>query len=160
MSEFKTDAMNNIDIEQLMAQIRRDISAKGYKPEQLSFKDPEAVAEEKMKEQKRKREHANLEREMQYLSSHYEVQPYSIITGNKIKVFIKRVIRKSVAFFFLPVIKQQNEVNYSYFAILSELNKQKADNSELLNRVQNIEEQISELEKRTASNCNPSEDRK
>ena len=131
-----------IDVESIMRQIREDQIAKGRDKEALNIIDREA-AEDKC------RESTELEDAVEYLSCNYEVQPYEVLRGNKIAVFIKRCIRKVTGFFILPIVRQQNTLNYYYYRIAETIGEVKADNDNMKKRAELLEKRVSELEKRS-----------
>ena len=131
-----------IDVESIMKQIREDQIAKGRDKEALNIIDREA-AEDKC------RESTELEDVVEYLSCNYEVQPYEVLRGNKLVVFVKRCIRKVTGFFILPIVRQQNTLNYYYYRIAETIGEVKADNDNMKKRAELLEKRVSELEKRS-----------
>lgn len=152
---------NNINIEAIMAQIRQEIKDKGLTSDMLSFED---VPYEKAVNVSG----ATLgeaEEAMRWLNAHYYVQPYKNLSGNPVKVFFKKVIRKLVKFYVEPAVFEQNDVNANTVKALnclvgaasasaddgcaSEIRKQLADRleimelsqKELLRRISRLEQE-------------------
>lgn len=109
---------NNIDIEEIMAQIKREIKEKNLTSDMLSFED----VPYKKPVQVSRSGNASLDdadEALSFMNAHYYVQPYKPITGNPLKVFIKKVIRKLTKFYVEPVVFEQNEFNASTVSILN-----------------------------------------
>ena len=132
-----------VDVESIMSKIREDIVNNGRDKEPLNFIDLEA-AEDKGKTNN------DLEEAVDYISCNYEVQPYEVLRGNKIAVFFKRCIRKVTGFFILPIVRQQNTLNYYYYRISETIVDVKNDNEDLKKRADLLEKRISELERKAA----------
>lgn len=109
---------NNIDIEEIMAQIKREIKEKNLTSDMLSFED----VPYKKPVQVSRSGNASLDdadEALSFMNAHYYVQPYKPITGNPLKVFIKKVIRKLTKFYVEPVVFEQNEFNANTVSILN-----------------------------------------
>ncbi|MBQ9807421.1 MAG: hypothetical protein IJM55_00975 [Ruminococcus sp.] len=110
--------MENINIEEIMAQIKREIKEKGLTPDMLSFEDvpyskPVQVTREGGSSL------ADADDALAHMNAHYYVQPYKPIAGNPLKVFIKKVIRKLTKFYVEPVVFEQNEFNANTVSVLN-----------------------------------------
>ena len=89
---------NNLNIEEIMSQIKKDIEVKGYTNDLLSFDDV-IVDVSSMNVNKFDKVKFN---EDLYVANHeWEVNPYRPIQGNKVTVFIKKAIRKTKRRFFV-----------------------------------------------------------
>ena len=128
-----------IDVERIMSDIRDEIKRSGRDKEQLSFEDPERLAASKGAS-------SDLKTAVDYISCNYEVQPYEPLGGNFIVVFVKRVIRKLTGFFLLPIVRQQNTLNYYYYKISENVADMKDGNEELKERIELLEKRVSKLE--------------
>lgn len=110
--------MENINIEEIMAQIKGEIKEKGLTPDMLSFEDvpyskPVQVTREGGSSL------ADADDALAHMNAHYYVQPYKPIAGNPLKVFIKKVIRKLTKFYVEPVVFEQNEFNANTVSVLN-----------------------------------------
>lgn len=110
--------MENINIEEIMAQIKGEIKEKGLTPDMLSFEDvpyskPVQVTREESSSL------ADADDALAHMNAHYYVQPYKPIAGNPLKVFIKKVIRKLTKFYVEPVVFEQNEFNANTVSVLN-----------------------------------------
>ena len=129
---------DNINVEKIMQEIRENIKSSGADKITLSFADqaPQAISGATGD---------RLNDAVQYISYNYEVQPYQLLTGNPVKVFIKKCIRKLASFFFLPIVGQQNTLNY-YYLLVAESVKDQRDEIEVMKK------SIAELEAKLEQN--------
>lgn len=142
---------NNINIEEIMADIKREIKAKGLTGDMLSFED--------VPYKKTPQAGGSVKEALDFLNSNYNVQPYKELKGNPLKVVFKKIIRKLMKFYIEPTVNDQNNVNSSIVTVLNGL----ADNSpekalnkaetielaqkELLMRIEKLEKENEELRK-------------
>ena len=98
---------NDVNIEDIMAEIRTEIKEKGYTSDMLSFKDVISVSHNDA-DIFDKRKFTEL---MAYLNTAYRVPVARPITGNPLVVFVKKVIRKFTLFILGPVVDHQSEYN-------------------------------------------------
>ena len=129
MSLNEEEKTGSVDVEKIMEQIRDEIEVSGARDIPLSFEDkgaagPAATVTDGSK----------LGDAVEYLSYNYEVQPYQLLTGNPVKVFIKKAIRKIAGFFFLPIVGQQNTLNFNFF-LVSEAEREQRDEIEELKKM-------------------------
>lgn len=146
---------NKIDIEEIMAQIKREIKEKGLTSDMLSFEDvPYRKPVQAAAETGTSLSAAN--EALDYMNAHHYVQPYKPITGNPVKVFFKKVIRKLVKFYVEPVVFEQNSFNAATVNVLNVMKNNAEsrpdDNSgELLSRLETLELAQKELRSRIDS---------
>ncbi len=125
---------DNIDVKKIMQEIREEIKSSGADKIPLSFADKPAHGAAGGTGDK-------LEEAVKYISYNYEVQPYQLLTGNPVKVFIKKCIRKVAGFFFLPIVGQQNTLNQNYLYVAEAVVDQR-------NEIDSMKKKIAELESR------------
>ena len=120
---------NNIHIEEIMADIKREIKEKGLTGDMLSFED--------VPYKKTPQAGGSVSEALDFLNSNYNVQPYKELKGNPLKVVFKKIIRKLMKFYIEPTVNDQNKVNSSIVTVLNGL----ADNSpeKALNKAETIE---------------------
>lgn len=132
---------DEINIEAIMAQIRQNIKEQGLTSDMLSFEDvPFRSATDVSGASLEAADEA-----MRYLNAHYYIQPYKNLSGNPIKVFFKKVIRKFVKFYVEPVVFEQNDVNANTVKALNCLVNAAAD-SENLEKDENIADRVEIVE--------------
>lgn len=122
-----------INVEKIMDEIRANIKASGADKIPLTIADQQVtkVAEEGP---------SDLEQAVEYITYNYEVQPCQLLTGNPVKVFVKRCIRKLAGYFFLPIVQQQNVLNQYYLYVAETVVEQK-------NEIKTLKAEIERLEK-------------
>ncbi|MBE6853424.1 MAG: hypothetical protein E7505_08120 [Ruminococcus sp.] len=126
-----------ICIEDIMKEIRKEISEKGLDSSMLSFEDikcdpslnDRAVISED-----------EYQRSLSYINLNYSVEPYKPLEGNRLIVFIRKVMRKLIKFYIEPAVHDQNNINMNIVKLLNFF----ADDI----RRRKIQPGLSELEKR------------
>lgn len=146
---------NKINIEEIMAQIKREIEEKGLTPDMLSFEDvpykkPVQAAAEPGSSL------SDAGEAFAYVNAHHYVQPYKPLAGNPLKVFFKKVIRKLTKFYVEPVVFEQNSFNAAAVNILNVMKTAAEahaddDSENLLSRLETIELAQKELRSRIDS---------
>ncbi len=101
---------NVINVDEIMEQIRAEIKSKGLDSSMLSFEDVPFDKETAASDVEFSP--ALLKQSMDYLGARNQLEPYKQLTGNPVTVFIKKVIRKLLKFYIVPLVTEQNAVNY------------------------------------------------
>ena len=122
-----------INVEKIMDEIRENIKTSG------ADKIPLTIADQKVAKAEAEGP-TDLEQAVEYLTYNYEVQPCQLLTGNPVKVFVKRCIRKLAGYFFLPIVQQQNVLNQYYLYVAETVVDQK-------NEITTLKAEIERLEK-------------
>lgn len=102
----KTLTQGSIDVEKIMEDIRADIKAKGYTADMLSFNDVK-----KVEETCETFNYQELKFQVSEMNYHCAIPWYRDLFGNKIKIFIKKLIRKSISFVVAPIAEEQTRFN-------------------------------------------------
>lgn len=116
--------MKEINIEEIMDEIRSNISKRGYSDHVLKFDD--VVMENS--EMTIERKGSEFEHHLYQANREYEVSYYTPIAKHGLKNFVKRAIRKVMAFLILPMNVQQNTFNASVVRTLNSLQQYIDDN--------------------------------
>lgn len=136
-----------INVERIMAEIRRDIKEKGYKNEIPPFSDvPVHLLFCEMTHS------GSLEENLKILRVHSKVAAYRPLKSNSalgpvfgtIIVFVKRVIRKLTLFFVAPIVADQNENNRLAASCLQDMY---LDMNSLRVRIQALEAENAQMKK-------------
>ena len=127
---------NGIDVTKIMEQIRQDIKESGADRIPLSFQDSNST------------EASTLDEAVRYLAYNYEVTAYQMLEGNKLKRFFKKCIRKAGSFFVLPIVAQQNKLNYHYYMVCEAVKNQKNEIADLQKTLSDLESKVDALEKK------------
>ena len=137
-----------INIEEIMAEIKQSIKDQGLTADMLSFEDVPY---------RKNAQSGSASEALDYVSTHYYIQPYKELQGNPVKVFIKKVIRKLTKFYVEPVVFEQNDFNANAVTVMKSLTESgSADlggrvetlelaNKELLIRLDKLERENAEL---------------
>ena len=129
--------MDNINIEQIMADIKREIKEKGLTSDMLSFEDIPY---------KKTAQGGSPAEAVDYVTSHYYVQPYQEFTGNLVKVFFKKALRKVMRFYVDPIVMEQNDFNANTAIAIKAISEDKS--KDMNSRVETLEIVNKELVKR------------
>lgn len=141
----------SINIEEIMAEIKQKIKEQGLTADMLSFEDVPY---------KKNAQSGSASEALDYISTHYYIQPYKELQGNGIKVFFKKVLRKLMKFYVEPVVFEQNDFNANAVTVIKSLTENKsADMSskieamelahkELMIRLDKLERENAELRSR------------
>lgn len=105
--------MKEINIEDIMKDIRNEISEKGYTNDMLSFNDINVDTSDLGAD---KFDKELFKEEIYSMNAGWNVQTYHpfIATGSiksKLIVFVKKVIRKFIKFYVEPIVNEQNAFN-------------------------------------------------
>lgn len=112
--------MQNINTEEIMKQIRAEIKEKGLDSSMLSFE--EIPFQQEVSHAAQNFQLASLQQSADYLNIRNQIEPYKPLEGNFLVVFIKKVIRKLVKFYLLPIITEQNALNLHTANAVNQLN--------------------------------------
>lgn len=145
--------MQEINIEEIMNEIRADIAAKGYTRDTLSFDDV-VLDDDCMK--CNQFDKIEFSQELYVLNHNWEVKAYRQFENNrgivgKLRNFFKKIIRKTVKFYIEPIVTDQNRYNASTTRSMNLLecyiNEQNVEILELGNQIQEMESRMSKLER-------------
>ena len=99
-----------INVESIMKEIKKEIEVKGYTNDLLSFENVNKFDKVKFNEDI-------------YVANHeWEVNPYRPLQGGKVTVFFKKAIRKLVYFFVEPIVMAQDGFNASIVRLMNQMN--------------------------------------
>ena len=121
-------ADTNINIEEIMADIKREIKEKGLTNDMLSFDEIPY---------RKSQAGGSPQEALEYIKSNYYIQPYKELEGNPLKVLFKKVIRKMTKFYVEPVVMEQNDFNANAANIISDLAE--SDIGKISGRVETLE---------------------
>ncbi len=128
---------NGIDVTKIMEEIRANIKESGADKIPLSFQDEASGTTA-----------SSLDEAVRYLAYNYEVTAYQMLEGNKLKRFFKKCIRKAGSFFVLPIVAQQNKLNYNYYMVCEAVRNQKNEIADLQKTLADLEAKVDSLEKK------------
>ena len=129
-------------MEKIMEEIRREIAEKGYKEEDLHFEDI-ALSADEPSSLKYSREDA--EKQLDYLSFHSNNPVFFPLSGNPVKTFVQRVVRRIFLFVIYPAFQFQNKHNATVTRFLKQSMNYMIENEMLKEQIQKQQEQIDRL---------------
>lgn len=150
--QMMSEKIQSVDVEAIMAEIREKIKERGYTQEMLSF--DEAVADADIQNgvsgENMIYSEGELNQFIHFARASHNIPYYEPIPGNKLKVFIKRVIRKIMAFQMLPLRERQNHFNYYTIQCIRLLDARIGELEDVLTQkeelIEELEMHIQELE--------------
>lgn len=119
----------NINVDEIVNQIRAEIKEKGLEPSMLSFED--VPFDKEVSHTETHFELSSLVQSADYMNARNQIEPYKEISGNPISVFIKKVIRKLVKFYIMPIMTEQNALNYHCANAVNQVSCYVQDNSKI-----------------------------
>lgn len=128
--------MENINIEDIMAQIRQEIAEKGYKDDEIKFNDIILSSVATPYNMQAYKEELEKMAESRMVLSYRDVASDRPVIG-PIVTFFKKIARRIVAFYIEPIVDDQNKFNEQATTLFAQA----------LNKFAEDEEKISELEK-------------
>lgn len=130
--------VTEINVEAIMDSIKENIKKNGIDKQPLSFAD---------KAEGINSIDGDLYEAVQYISYNYELNPYQVYTGNPLKVFVKKAIRKIANFFVIPIVVQQNRVNANFMIVSDNVRDQKDEIENMKRMLEEVNKKIEKLEK-------------
>ncbi|MDR2446408.1 MAG: hypothetical protein LBD58_03815 [Treponema sp.] len=133
------EAPVKIDIEKILADIRKEIKDKGYTNDMLSFgvsfnNDFASVFSE-----------ADLfapvdvQRDIENLHNHWEIVLYDPLKGNPLSMLVKRCVRKLTHFLLEPIVFEQRLFNASVTRIITKIKGYMDANADVEARIVELE---------------------
>lgn len=135
---------SEINVEEIMEQIRQNMKDRGYDKEPLSFDDIEFS-----KNSIYGREGYNsdfFQKELEYLNQNWNNPCHVPVTSsNFVFAFIKKVIRKCTYFIILPIINFQNAYNASNTRCMNQIKEYMVEIEKYKLRIETLEQEIESL---------------
>ena len=135
--------VTEINVEEIMEEIRTNIRERGYDKIPLSFEDiplsRPAVAGDVVYDE------TVLRQELQYLNQNWNNNWNVAISGGGLRAKFKKVIRKLARFLVAPIVAFQNEYNASNVRAVQQLVAYIETIEEYKARVEELEKQVAEL---------------
>lgn len=101
--------VNNIDIDQIMQEIRQEIKEKNLDHAILDFEEIPFTPE--ISQAENQFQCSSLQQSTEYLNIRNQIDPYKPIEGNFLIRLIKKVLRKLMIFYIMPIMTEQNALN-------------------------------------------------
>ena len=138
---------NEINIEEIMNEIRQNIKERGYDKEPLSFEDV-AMSEPAVSEDT----HFSMTEfltELNYMNRNCcNSLNVPVESRNSIGVFVKKMIRKCTRFIVFPIVNFQNAYNVSNVRCINQLKEYVVLMEGYTKRIEQLEKEVEELKKK------------
>lgn len=102
--------LDNLDIDSIMQSIRQEIKDKHLDESILDFEQI-PLQQDLPQDDSTPFQPDSLRQSAEYLSVRSQIDPYKPIEGNFVIRFIKKVLRKLMKFYMMPIITEQNALN-------------------------------------------------
>lgn len=143
--------MKEINVEQIMQEIKEDIQKRGYTDENIDFENITGNVKAVLGIKTDFSAH-ELECAIRGAADMHRIEYYRMIPKGGVKSFIQRSIRKMVKFMMVPMVDQQNQFNYQttvclrqFEAFVKEHDMQMGQKDQMIDR---LEEKLFELNQR------------
>ena len=140
---------SDINIESIMQEIKADIKEKGYTNDILSFND---IVIDTSTMNVLKFDKIAFNEEIYTVNHTWNVQAYRVLTGSRVALFYKKVMRKLVYFFVEPIVLEQDGFNASIVRLMNQMNcyvdETKRQNEVLMKQVEELTEKIKQFEQK------------
>jgi hypothetical protein len=133
----------NINIKNISCEIRKNIKESGLSKNALTFDDN--FDEIFLSLIPTNNNGDDIEQVLEFLRNSWNIQPNKHLDGNRLIVFVKRVIRKLIKFIIVPIINEQNIFNRYVLNVLEK-------NYELIKEVDSLQDRIMQLEREIKRN--------
>lgn len=137
--------MEKIDVEEIMAGIRQEISEKGYTKEEIGY--AQALANMDSDSLEKCYNKRTLRMKYNYISTHFNNPIYFELEGNPIKVFLQRVARRMFLFVIFKAFYFQNVFNEGVVDCIRQIKNYIEENEEVKHapvKISRLEKQILE----------------
>ncbi len=131
-----------VNVEQIMSQIREEIKEKGLTKDMLSFDDVIVDTSNMNSDHFEKDIFAE---QLDKVNQSWELTSYKILHGNKVAVVFKKVIRKMLYFLIDPILADQSDFNASNVRLMNQLSSYIEERDA---KIKELEQRIAELEKK------------
>ena len=140
---------NDINIESIMQEIKAEIKEKGYNNDLLSFND---IVIDTSGMNASNFDKIAFNEEIYTVNHTWNVQAYRVLSGSKVALFFKKVVRKMVYFFVEPIVLEQDGFNASVVRLMNQINcyddETKEQNELLQKQVEELTEKIKKFEQK------------
>jgi hypothetical protein len=127
----------SIDVQSILREIQLEIKANGYTNDMLGFDD--TFDQQRLVGIATRHGADDVERDLESLYYAWNVHLYRPLCGNRMTVFIKKIIRRALNFYISPTVNDQNAFNLSVARILEKNSRMEAQILALCDRVAELE---------------------
>lgn len=135
-----------INVEEIMEEIRKNIKERGYDKEPLSFEEVQTSQPALQGDVGYNAD--DFLHELEYLNHNWNNNFQTpVASRNAIATFIKRVIRKCTRFIIFPIVNFQNAYNVSNVRCLNQIKEYMAEMDRYKQRIEQLEKELEELKR-------------
>ncbi len=139
---------NEINIEQIMEEIRQTIKDRGYDREPLSFEEVELS--KPVLQSLDSYDPDEFMHELDYLNHNWNNSWHVPVNGtNPVSVWVKKGIRKCTRFLLFPIVNFQNAYNASAIRCFNQIREYMAELEEYKKKIEMLEKELEEMKTRT-----------
>ncbi len=140
--------MYEINVEEIMRNIRTEIAEKGYSDDEMSYM--KVLANMDTASMENRFQAKELQSKYEYISTHYANPVYFPLKGNPIKCFLQRALRRVLLFVIFPAFQYQNMFNHATVNCIHQLKNHVDETKELKKQLAQQQEQIQQLQQELA----------
>lgn len=139
---------NEINIEEIMKEIRQNIKDRGYDKEPLSFE--EIVMSKPAIQSDGNYNAEDFMQELDYLNRNWcNLFPSPVNGRNPVAVMIKKIVRRLTNFIVFPLVNFQNAYNASNIRCLNQVKEYMAELEDYKTRIEQLEKEIEQIKGRS-----------
>lgn len=143
--------MVEINVEEIMQELKAEIAKRSYTDKILSFDDVgDFTGIGQASGNINAYSFEEMTRQCNNVNAQYNVLEYRIYPSNgfanKVKTFIKKALRKPIRFYINPIVHDQNEFNSSVTRCINQMRLYMAENQDLKKQVHELSEQVKKLQ--------------
>lgn len=147
--EEETKMSNEINVEQIMAEIRNNIKERGY--EQLPIEFEEITIDKPAMQPGTAFDAEEFMQEVEYLNYNWNNSfQVPISGGSKIAVFVKKMISKCTRFIVFPIVNYQNAYNASNAKCMMQMKEYMTELDAYRAKVDALEKEVQALKGKSA----------
>lgn len=137
-----------VDVEKIMMEIREEIKKNGLDKEILSFEEvPLPNVSNNFEPNDEEFDIDFFMESTDAMNSAYKIQTERVLLGNPISVFIKKIIRKFIRFYIIPIINDQTSFNAYTVRSCNSIRNYIIQSREDKKRIEELEVRLASLEK-------------
>lgn len=140
--------MQEINVDKIMEEIRKEIEEKGIKNQPLEFADVNQAVD--FLELPEKYDKDMMHRELVNLNGMWDISPEEPQSKNFLKRAVKKIILKAVRMVARPFIVRQTAFNASVVDSINMLDCLAKENEELKEEVRQLKEEMNQLKERNS----------
>ena len=139
------EEMEKINIDAIMADIRRNIKERGYEKTALTFADVHVQAGEGLELLEERFQSKELKKWIVKMDETKNVACWRPLRGNPLEVFLKKVVRRCVKFYVEPIVADQDRYNHYTVCAMAQVFSKLADSQDA--KIRELEDQVERLSK-------------